>query len=145
MVSKEKYYSREQVAERLVEVREKSAKASQATFAAALGIPIGTLQSYEQCRADVSVEFLARLNAKLNINSQWILFGIGLDPFEGGGEIAQLVFSATAAVAKSIQARALVLTPEKQAAIVMAVFKRSREELGRSADSFANEMVELAS
>jgi transcriptional regulator with XRE-family HTH domain len=145
MVAKGKYYSREQVAARLIELRESVLRVTQPTFAAALDIPVSTLRTYEQCRADISVEFIARLHNKLNVNSQWLLFGIGDDPLEHDKDIAEMVNLATASVVRYAQKRGLALTAEKQGALVAAVYKRLREEPGRNPDVEANELVELAS
>lgn len=145
MGSKEKIYSRQQVARRLVEFREGILEASQVALATAIDIPARTIQTYEQSRADISVEVVVRLYERLGLDPLWLLMGLGRDPFDKHGKLEPLVEEATKAVEVVLQKRDLTLTPEKHATLVRMVYSRLRDELGDLERVDVIGMVDLAS
>jgi transcriptional regulator with XRE-family HTH domain len=145
MENKEKYYSRQQVSNRLVEFRERVLGASQVAFGAAIDISARTLQGYEQCRADISVEVLIRLHDRVGLDPLWLLLGIGRDPMDKQGDVALLVEEAANAVEAALQSRGLRLSPEKHGELVSSVYCSLRDQLGDISKVDVNRMVTLAS
>jgi len=143
--TEDKLYSRQQVAKRLVEFREGILDASQVTLAAAIDVSVRTMQTYEQSRADISVEVLIRLYERLGLDPLWLLLGEGRDPSDQHGKSELLVQEASRAVEIVLQKRKLTLTPEKHSTLVKMVYLRLRDELGDITKVDVAGMVSLAS
>jgi plasmid maintenance system antidote protein VapI len=142
---KEKSYSRQKVAERLTHFRENVLKTSQVAFAGAIDIPWRTLQSYEQCRSDISVEFVVRLSEKLGLDPMWVLLGIGRDPEDPQNEGVDLHYMAVKSVEVALQAKNLTLSPDKHAELVQIVYRRVKEDLGDLSKVDVEALVRLVS
>ena len=101
---------------------------SQTGLAKAVGIPVRTFQSYEQNRADISVELLVRLYEHLNLDPLWLLLGVGKYPMDSSGKVELLVHEATKLVEVELQKHKTTLKPAKHADLVTMIYIRLKEE-----------------
>ena len=146
MSTRQKTYSKQDISQRLVHFRERILDATQFEFALAMGLPIRTLQSYEQCKADVSLELLVRLHERYGIDPMWLLRGIGEAPGDSvKRDITHLVKDAATGVALELEKRGGRASPEKYGAFVALVFKQLQLANGDMRKVNMGQIIDLAS
>lgn len=144
MKQEDRLFSRDKVAKRLVEYREGVTGMSQNGLANVIGISVRTIQTYEQSRADISVELLVRLYERLDLDPLWLLLGVGKDPMESSGKVELLVHEATKLVEMELQKHKATLKPAKHADLVTMIYTRLREEHGDTTKIDIAGLVRLA-
>jgi len=146
LLKRQKTYSRQDISVRLVHFRERILDATQLEFALALDLPIRTLQSYEQCKADVSIELLVRLYERYGIDPMWLLLGIGEPP---GATVTrdttQLIKDAATGVAQELKKRGHEPSPEKYGSLVALVYAQLKLANGDLRKLNLGQTIDLAS